>query len=418
MDDNSDLDLISLACRSDKAAFGALMVRREPMALRLALRLTGQEDIARDLVQEAFLQAYLSLDCLRQERSFTSWLYGIVLNVCRGYLREQRVNLYPLESLPGGLLLEALPLAGWSTFPDPYALAEEHELQAIIRAAVDLLPPQTHRATLLFYYEQLTIREVAAALEISPGAVKVHLHKARKSLRQQLVSRLPEMAAEEISVKKRRKTMVPVTIADVVIRERKVETQQPPPASAGEERPLMAPHQYRPFVLANVILWDQAGGRILPIWMGEWEARAIAMGLRDFPISRPMTYNFMANLLEAAGARLTEVRVATLKDNTYYAIARLLVDSQIREVDARPSDALALAVRTNAPIYVDAEILAKAGKSLPPEANIQALLGKGIDEILQELQSQTQDPAHAANTLAQAKAAYKEWEATILAPKS
>jgi bifunctional DNase/RNase len=113
------------------------------------------------------------------------------------------------------------------------------------------------------------------------------------------------------------------------------------------------------------VLLDEAGHRALGIWIGESEAAMIHMGLSNSSPIRPMTMNFMANILNAAGATLEEVRIATLKDDIFYAIARISRDDTIHEVDARPSDAIALAVITGSPIHVSEEVLEKCGVVLP-----------------------------------------------------
>ncbi|MGH2542180.1 MAG: RNA polymerase sigma factor, partial [Ardenticatenaceae bacterium] len=83
MDEREDAVLVELARRGEKEAFGVLIGRYHGMAERVAMGMVSQIELARDLAQEAMLQAYLSLGSLRDDRRFQSWLYGIVLNVCR-----------------------------------------------------------------------------------------------------------------------------------------------------------------------------------------------------------------------------------------------------------------------------------------------------------------------------------------------
>jgi bifunctional DNase/RNase len=120
----------------------------------------------------------------------------------------------------------------------------------------------------------------------------------------------------------------------------------------------------RVHVLTNrhvVILKDAAGERFLPIWIGAWEAGAIAMKLQGVTPERPLTHDLFATTLAALGARVVRIVVTSLEDETYHARIELgsAFDGTV-EVDARPSDALALAVRTEAPIYADEEVLAAA----------------------------------------------------------
>ena len=91
MDQRTDSELVIAARLGDKAAFGHLVDRHLPMARRLAMRMIGNQEIAWELAQEAYIQAYLSLDKLREPASFLRWLHGIVRNVCRSHLRSQNL---------------------------------------------------------------------------------------------------------------------------------------------------------------------------------------------------------------------------------------------------------------------------------------------------------------------------------------
>ena len=165
--DETDVELVARARGGDKDAFGELAERYSPMARRIARRMVSHHDLADDLVQEALVQAYLSLRYLKDDRRFRSWLYGIVLNVCRGFLREQKVRELSLADVTGGLQLEAVPLSASSTAPDPHEIAEQRELHALVLDAIHALSPKDRAATLLFYFEALSVREIAALLDRS-----------------------------------------------------------------------------------------------------------------------------------------------------------------------------------------------------------------------------------------------------------
>ncbi|MBA2701438.1 MAG: bifunctional nuclease family protein [Chloroflexi bacterium] len=109
-----------------------------------------------------------------------------------------------------------------------------------------------------------------------------------------------------------------------------------------------------------VILKEQGRERYLPIWIGPWEASAIAMRLQGLTPERPLTHDLFANALEALEARVARVVISELADETFH--ARLFVerDGHVGEVDARPSDALALAVRVGAPIFAMPSVLDQA----------------------------------------------------------
>ena len=109
-----------------------------------------------------------------------------------------------------------------------------------------------------------------------------------------------------------------------------------------------------------VILRDAEDGVFLPIWVGIFEANAIALEMEKIATPRPMTHDLIKNILEAVEARVVKVSVTDLKDNTFFAILHLQIGEQEYTVDARPSDAIALALRVAAPIYVDEEVVRKS----------------------------------------------------------
>ena len=109
-----------------------------------------------------------------------------------------------------------------------------------------------------------------------------------------------------------------------------------------------------------IVLRDEEEKRSLPIWVGLAEANAIALELEKIPTPRPMTHDLIRNILESVGARVSKVVVNDLKENTFYAVIHLRLGANDLTVDSRPSDAIALALRVDAPIYVDEEVLNKA----------------------------------------------------------
>src|SRR5439155_65720 len=109
-----------------------------------------------------------------------------------------------------------------------------------------------------------------------------------------------------------------------------------------------------------IILRDEEEKRSLPIWVGLPEANAIALELEKISTARPMTHDLIRNILEAVGARVAKVVVNDLKENTFYAVIHLRLGSTDLTVDSRPSDAIALALRVDAPIYGEEEALTKA----------------------------------------------------------
>src|SRR5215831_15839349 len=103
MDRITDAELVAKVRQGDKEAFGQLIERYQQMVGHIAKKMIADEWVARELAQEAILQAYLSLDHLRDASRFKSWLYGITLNMCRSYLHDQKMDLLSLESILGGM---------------------------------------------------------------------------------------------------------------------------------------------------------------------------------------------------------------------------------------------------------------------------------------------------------------------------
>jgi bifunctional DNase/RNase len=116
-----------------------------------------------------------------------------------------------------------------------------------------------------------------------------------------------------------------------------------------------------------VILKEKATDRYLPIWIGPSEADAIAVKLQSVSVPRPMTHDLLNTIVDVLGASINSIVVSDLKNDTFYAKIIINVDGEQMEVDSRPSDAIALAVRVDAPIYAEEGVLDKAGILLDKE---------------------------------------------------
>lgn len=113
-----------------------------------------------------------------------------------------------------------------------------------------------------------------------------------------------------------------------------------------------------------VILKDASGGVCLPIWIGLAEATAIASALKKVQLARPMTHDLLKTVIDQFGGRVVRIVVTALRESTFLASAELVVGESLHVVDCRPSDAIALAVRVECPIFVAAQVLAQAQVSL------------------------------------------------------
>lgn len=136
-----------------------------------------------------------------------------------------------------------------------------------------------------------------------------------------------------------------------------------------------------------VLLREPESGNVIPIWIGLLEANAIALALEGTELPRPMTHDLMKSILHATGARLRSVEIADIRENTYFALLHLEGNEGSVRVDARPSDAIALALRCGARILVSEAVLAQS--SIPASA---ASEGEGRDKWTELLEKM--DPEH------------------------
>ena len=124
-----------------------------------------------------------------------------------------------------------------------------------------------------------------------------------------------------------------------------------------------------------VILKEKMAERYLPIWIGQTEADAISVKLQGVEVHRPLTHDLLTSVIDALGAMVESIVVYDLKNDTFYAKISLIVKGRQIEVDSRPSDAFALAVRVKAPIFVEEVVLDKAGILLDKESGKPVLPG-------------------------------------------
>ncbi len=304
-----------------KDPLAELVTRHWETAVALAARVLGSPELARDAAQEATVSAMTGLDRLRSPERFGAWFCGIALNVARRWLRQLRPESV---GLPDGDLA--------ADSPGPAELAEIADLAGRVRGAIATLPAGQRAAVLLFYLQGLSHREVAAELRISTGAVKARLHQARAAL----APRLTQLA--DVQEEKRVTTANSPELVEVIV--------------AGLRRSDDVPQPKHLMLLA-----ERDGDRRLPIWIGPAEATAMAISLESVEHPRPMTYGLAASLVQAAGSQLREVRITRLTDSVFYATVVLGGPGGPQEVDARPSDAVNLALVAEVPILVDSRLL-------------------------------------------------------------
>jgi bifunctional DNase/RNase len=129
-----------------------------------------------------------------------------------------------------------------------------------------------------------------------------------------------------------------------------------------------------------IYLEEVNGSRLIPIWIGVNEGNAIVYKLQDEKMPRPMTHDLMANILETTDMRIERVTVSELKDNTYYAVIDMHDGDKRYAIDSRPSDAIALAVRVDSPIFISQSVLDKCPMIRKPISDNE------VEEFKNELQ--------------------------------
>jgi uncharacterized protein len=134
--------------------------------------------------------------------------------------------------------------------------------------------------------------------------------------------------------------------------------------------------------LPIVILRDKDGSRVLPIWVGIAEANAIALQIENVATPRPMTHDLLRNVIQDLQADIQKVVVSDLRENTFYALIYLRVQGESVAIDARPSDAIALALRAKAPIFVEDHVIAEAKTTdFPPDKDNAERLQKWLEDL-------------------------------------
>jgi uncharacterized protein len=120
-----------------------------------------------------------------------------------------------------------------------------------------------------------------------------------------------------------------------------------------------------------VLLKESSGDRYLPIWIGAVEATAIAFALQGIQTPRPMTHDLLRDILNETSVQVERVLISELVDQTFFAVIRMALDGKTAEVSSRPSDAIALAVRINAPIFAADDVLEQAGIELRDDEEVE-----------------------------------------------
>ncbi len=335
----SDAELVRRTQLGDRDAFGILVERHRARAVGLAMAMLGDFDEAEDVAQEALYQAYFGLDRLRDPARFGGWLCGIAVNLAKMALRRRRIAV-SLEDLDGGRVARGFRLEDAT----PESEFEARELRRSVRRAIEQLPEDMRAAVWMHYVEGLSYQDIAGMFGIAPGTLRVQAHRARHRLREVLIDEWGAQTPREEAM------MIDVIVQDVLLW---IPDDWEPKAVEGERHYPEAP----PSKQCVVLLQERDGERALPMWIGPHEAEVLTLHLAEFHPLRPLTHDFIVRLLEAGGATIDRVAVNELRGDTFIATVTIRSGERASEVDARPSDAINLAIRCSAPIYVDPEVM-------------------------------------------------------------
>ncbi len=174
----------------DLEALGELYKRYKTQVYRTALAITHDEKAAEDILQEVFLRIYTYADRIDETRTLGPWLYRVTVNLAYSWTSRVKRWLRSFQDTLDRWILPAL----WR----PEAEAEKREQRRFLRQAIDALPPRHHAVIVLYYLEELSLKEISCVMDIPEGTVKSRLHYARERLKKSILERerrlVPEMA--------------------------------------------------------------------------------------------------------------------------------------------------------------------------------------------------------------------------------
>jgi RNA polymerase sigma factor (sigma-70 family) len=331
--------LVLRARAGDLEAYGEVVRRFQDMAYGYAYSVLGDFHLAEDAAQEAFIEAYRCLANLREPAAFPGWFRRIVFKHCDRITRRQRLPAAPLEQ--AGAVMSATP--------EPARISEARELQDRVLEAVRALPEQKRTVTTLYYIDGYSYREVSSFLDVPLGTVKRRLHGARQVLKERLA-------------------MV----------EKGLKSRLPKPSFPRQvlERIAAVKVQVTGQSLQGLLLTDENGHSFI-MFIGRPEGLAIARSVDGVVPPRPLTHDLYVDTIRKLGGEVKELLITELKNSFFLGKLVLRVRHQRYEVDCRPSDGIAIALRAGASIHADRSMVEaimmrrKDGKPLSTKAALR-----------------------------------------------
>jgi RNA polymerase sigma-70 factor (ECF subfamily) len=334
-DRRDDRELVAAVLAGQREAFGPLLARWQASVLRLCRRLLGPGHQAEDVAQEAAVAAFLGLPRLADPARFGAWLQAIAANRARMALRRRR--LLALDGLPPG----AANGLGWGeSGPTPEEAWASRETHDAILAALRELPPATREAVIGFYLQGYSYQELAELLGTPLSTVRGRLYHGRRQLRRTLRPLAEEVLTRAPTRREEHRMDIPALIdVDVAFVGRLAFSTD-----------------------CVVMLQERGGPRRLALEAVDAVTGEAVERLHgnDQPLA-PTTHDLLPRLVAALGGRVEQVTIRRLVGEALYADITLERDGERREVEARPGDAVTLALLASAPIRVAAAVMDEAG---------------------------------------------------------
>ena len=329
----TDIQLIQLIRTGETAAFGELIRRYQGLVYGLVYHQVGNFTDAQDVAQEVFVKAFRCLDQLEQPERFAAWLKAITANECRMWLRgnRQTIPIEDAEMLPS---YAALAAESW----------RQRERQAEIRQAVIALPEKSRLVITLHYLSGLSHQEISDFLGTSANAVAQHLHRARQQLKEILMAQIEEdYAMNKLSESFAQEVLQRVTLFPIV--EGRFMTSQGKDDVRGFTMGVGEPGSEKSYIT---------------LWMREDDLNDIVLGTlpaRNSELAKGRALSSTVELLNALDIELHRIVLRLSGDRKCLAGVELKQGDTELTLNIRPSDAMGLAVRVNAPIYAEEPVI-------------------------------------------------------------
>lgn len=344
--DESEIELIDNVLKGDKQAFNILTKKYYTFCLNKASGIVNDGDIAKDLVQNAFMEAYFCISNLNDKNSFKQWMGGIVNNICKNYLRDNTKRYLSLKQY-------------YEEFRDSQLIVEE-KIMDIVLAAIETLDKQNEKIVYAFYYEGKSILEICNEFSITEALVKVRLHRARKELKVFLEKNLDLKEYQHYFISK--KAMKKVRIIDMIL--------------GGENKKS-----------CSLLLYDEESQRVLPIVITKEEAESMLIAMKNIGFPRPMTFNLITEIIRTNDLKPEGAYITELSGGVFISVLKLKNERSITAYDARPSDSITIALMFGCPIFVSHKIINKVGFPVPKKYENMTPQEKGIEQLTQLIEN-------------------------------